>query len=103
MSGFAILYVRGLAHLRNRQSDKADDTFRRIIEHRGMDPAAPEWVLAHLGLAHGYAMQLADRNQTKDAWSKTRTAYEAFFTLCKQADPNFPPLQEAKREYAKLQ
>jgi hypothetical protein len=102
MGGLEILYVRGLAHLKNRQWDEAASTFRRIIEHRGMYPEAPEWLLAHLGLARAYAMQL-DAHQTKDASNKTHSAYQAFLTLCKQADPNFPPLQEGKAEYAKLQ
>ena len=101
--GIQILYIRGLIYLKNGQSDEAARAFRRIIEHRGISPDAPEWVLAHLGLARAYAQQLADHNQSKDAPSKTRTAYEAFFALCKEADSSFPRLQEAKREYAKLQ
>jgi len=102
-AGFRILYIRGLICLKNGRSDEATSAFHQIIEHRGISPDAPEWTLAHLGLARAYAMQLADHNQTGDASSKPRTAYEAFFALCKQADPNFALLQEAKREYAKLQ
>lgn len=102
-SGFRILYIHGLIYLKNGQSDEAASAFRRIIEHRGISPDAPEWVLAHLGLARAYAQQLANHNQSKDASSKTRTAYEAFFALCKDAESSFPQLQEAKREYAKLQ
>jgi hypothetical protein len=33
---------------------------------------------------------------------KARTAYEDFFTLWKDADPDIPVLKEAKAEYAKL-
>ncbi len=101
--GIQILYIRGLICLKNGQSDEAASAFRRIIEHRGISPEAPEWALAHLGLARADARQLADHNQSKDASSKTRTAYEAFFVLCKDADSSFPRLQEAKKEYAALQ
>jgi hypothetical protein len=34
---------------------------------------------------------------------KTRTAYQDFFALWKDADPDIPILKEAKAEYAKLQ
>jgi hypothetical protein len=34
---------------------------------------------------------------------KTRTAYEDFLTLWKDADPDVPILIQAKAEYAKLQ
>ena len=34
---------------------------------------------------------------------KTRNAYEDFFTLWKDADPDIPILMNAKAEYAKLQ
>jgi eukaryotic-like serine/threonine-protein kinase len=34
---------------------------------------------------------------------KSRTAYQDFFNLWKDADPDIPILKEAKAEYAKLQ
>ena len=33
---------------------------------------------------------------------KSRNAYQDFFALWKDADPDIPVLQEAKAEYAKL-
>jgi hypothetical protein len=33
---------------------------------------------------------------------KAKTAYQDFFTLWKDADPNIPILKQAKTEYAKL-
>ncbi len=51
--------------------------------------------LSHLGLARAYALQ-------GDA-AKANTAYNDFFTLWKDADPDIPILQQAKAEYAKLQ
>jgi hypothetical protein len=35
-------------------------------------------------------------------YESTRAAYNDFFTLWKDADPNIPILQQAKAEYAKL-
>jgi hypothetical protein len=34
---------------------------------------------------------------------KARTAYQDFFALWKDADPDIPILKQAKAEYAKLQ
>jgi hypothetical protein len=50
---------------------------------------------SHLGLARAYAI-------SGDA-AKARTAYQDFFALWKDADPDIPILKEAKAEYAKLQ
>jgi hypothetical protein len=35
--------------------------------------------------------------------TKVRAAYQDFFTLWKDADPDIPILKEAKAEYARLQ
>jgi hypothetical protein len=48
-----------------------------------------------LGQGRAYAL-------TGDA-AKSRTAYQDFFTLWKDADPDIPILKQAKAEYAKLQ
>jgi hypothetical protein len=50
--------------------------------------------LAHLGLGRAYAMA--------GDTSKARGAYQDFFALWKDADPDIPILKEAKAEYAKL-
>ena len=55
----------------------------------------PLFVLAHLGLARAYALQ-GQRD-------KSRAAYQEFFNLWKDADPDIPIYQQAKAEYAKLQ
>jgi eukaryotic-like serine/threonine-protein kinase len=52
-------------------------------------------LLAHLGLGRAYA--LAGDN------AKACTAYQNFFALWKDADPDLPMLQQAKSKYAKLQ
>jgi len=48
-----------------------------------------------LGLARAYAL-------SGDS-VKSRTAYQNFFALWKDADPDIPILKQAKAEYAKLQ
>jgi hypothetical protein len=39
----------------------------------------------------------------RQAGRRTRSAYQDFFALWKDADPDIPILKEAKAEYAKLQ
>src|SRR5271169_2753374 len=67
---------------------------REILEHRSAAPFAPLQVLAHLGLARALALNGDNQN--------SKRAYEEFFTLWKDADPDIPILKEAKAEYAKL-
>jgi hypothetical protein len=50
--------------------------------------------LAHLGMARAYALQ--------GDTAKARVAYQDFFALWKDADPDVPVLNAAKSEYAKL-
>jgi eukaryotic-like serine/threonine-protein kinase len=55
---------------------------------------APIGALAHLGMGRAYALQ----GET----AKARAAYQDFFTLWKNADPDVPALIAAKAEYTKL-
>jgi len=87
--------VRGEAHLQLKHGAEAAAEFRSIIDHRGELADAPLYPLAHLGLARA----LASENDQAGAVD----AYLAFFALWKDADPNLLPLQEARREYARLQ
>jgi len=50
--------------------------------------------MAHLGLARAYASQ-------REA-SESRHEYEALFALWKNADPDLPAMQQARREYSQL-
>jgi hypothetical protein len=50
--------------------------------------------LAHLQIARAYILS--------GDTAKAKAAYQDFFTLWKDADPNVPILKEAKAEYAKL-
>jgi len=69
--------------------------FQRITEHRGVSPLSLEYALAHVALARAYILT----GNTANA----RTAYQDFFALWKDADPDIPILKQAKAEYAKLQ
>ena len=88
------VYVRGEAYLAAHRGSEAAAEFQKIIEHRGLVWNEAIGALAHLGLAHAYVLQ----GET----AKARIAYNDFFTLWKDADPDIPILKEAKAEYAKL-
>jgi serine/threonine protein kinase/Flp pilus assembly protein TadD len=87
-------YLRGEAYLAARQSAPAEAEFQKILDHPGVVQTNPIGALAHLGLGRAYA--LAGDN------AKAKTAYQDFFALWKNADPDIPLLQQAKAEYAKL-
>ena len=93
--GLFPIYVRGLAYLQAKRGTEAAAEFQKIVGHRGIAPTVPEHSLAKLGLGRAYAMS--------GDTSKARAAYQDFFALWKDADPDIPILKEAKAEYAKLQ
>jgi tetratricopeptide (TPR) repeat protein len=84
------IYVRGQAYLASHQGAEASAEFEKILNWRGVVLNEPIGALAHLGLARAYAMQ----SET----TKARAAYQDFFTLWKDADPDIPVLQQAKTE-----
>ncbi|MDQ1409341.1 MAG: eukaryotic-like serine/threonine-protein kinase, partial [Acidobacteriaceae bacterium] len=88
------VYVRGEAFLASHQGAQAAAEFQKIVDRRGVVANEPIGALAHLGLARSYAL-------AGDA-AKSRTAYNAFLALWKDADPNIPILKEANSESAKL-
>ena len=87
-------YVRGQAYLHLRQGKEAAEQFQNILNHRGICGTLVTCSLAHLGL--GRARALSGDN------AGARTAYQDFFALWKDADPDVPILKEAKAEYTKL-
>jgi len=89
------VYVRGQAYLQLREGRQAAAEFQKMIDHRGIIQNAPIGALARLGLGHAYALQ--------GDMAQARIAYQDFFALWKDADPDIPILKEAKAEYAKLQ
>ena len=87
-------YLRGIAFLRQNAGPEAMNEFQKILDRRGWFDTSPFFPLAHLGLARAAAL-------AGDA-AKSRRAYEDFFALWKDADPNIPILIEAKKEYEKI-
>jgi DNA-binding winged helix-turn-helix (wHTH) protein len=89
-------YVRGLAYLANRQGKEAATEFQKMIDYRVLLlDDAPHGSLAHLQLGRAFALQ--------GDTARARAAYQDFFNLWKDADPDIPILKQAKAEYAKLQ
>jgi tetratricopeptide (TPR) repeat protein len=91
---FPIAYLRGQIHLNQQRGTDAAAEFQKILDHRGWQPTSPFYSLAHLGLARA-ALLNGDT-------ARARQAYQVFFGLWKDADPDVPVLQEARREYEKL-
>ena len=89
------VYLRGEAYLAAKQGSAAVNEFQKILDHAGVVGNEPLAALALLGLGRAYAL-------AGDS-AKSKTAYQDFFALWKDADPGVPILKQAKAEYAKLQ
>ena len=89
-----VLYLRGYSYLAAGQNKEAQTDFQKILDHPGIVVNSQIGSLAHLGLGRSLAA-------AGDS-SKSRTAYQDFFALWKDADPNIPILKQAQSEYAKL-
>jgi eukaryotic-like serine/threonine-protein kinase len=88
-------YVRGQAYLLEHNGPAAAAEFQKLLDHRGIVANFVTGSLAHLQIGRAYAMA--------GDTAKAKAAYQDFFTLWKDADPDIPILKEAKAEYAKLQ
>jgi eukaryotic-like serine/threonine-protein kinase len=88
------VWVRGEAFRASGQGSEAAREFQKILDHRGVVMFEPIGALAHLGMARAYALQ--------GDTAKAHVAYQDFFALWKDADPDIPILITAKAEYAKL-
>lgn len=91
---FNLAWMSGQAYLHLKQGPNAAREFQKIIDHRERNPLSPFWPLAHLGLARASALAGDLEN--------ARQAYQSFFTIWKDADPNLPLLVEAKKEFERL-
>jgi tetratricopeptide (TPR) repeat protein/tRNA A-37 threonylcarbamoyl transferase component Bud32 len=88
------LYLRALTFLKAGQGTEAVQAFQRPLALRnwlGTDVLLP---YDQLGLARAYAAA-GDKVHS-------RTAYQDFFAIWKDADPDVPVLRDAKAEYAKV-
>jgi eukaryotic-like serine/threonine-protein kinase len=95
--GFSLypVYLRGEAYLAAEQGSAAAVEFQKILDHPGVVANEIIGALAHLQLGRAWALS--------GDTSMARNAYQNFFSLWKEADPDIPILKQAKTEYAKLQ
>ena len=94
IGGLYPVYVRGQAYLATHNGPAAAVEFQKILDHRGIVQNLPLGALAHLQLGRAYAMA--------GDTAKAKAAYQDFFTVWKDADPDIPILKEAKADYAKV-
>jgi serine/threonine protein kinase len=87
-------YVRGQAYLQAHNGTAAAAEFQKLLDHRGIVGNFVTGPLAHLEIGRAYAM-------AGDS-AKAKAAYQEFFAIWKDADPDIPILKDAKAEYAKL-
>ncbi len=88
------VYLRGESYLAAKDGSAAITEFQKILDHSGVVGNEPIGALAHLGLGRAYAL-------SGDS-AKAKTAYQDFFALWKNADPDISLLSQAKAEFAKL-
>jgi len=88
-------YVRGQAYLLAHNGTAAATEFQKMLDHRGIVGNFVTGSLAHLQIGRAYAIA--------GDTAKAKAAYQDFFTLWKDADPDIAILKEAKAEYGKLQ
>ena len=88
------VYLRGEAYLSAGQGVQARAEFQKILDNRGVVVNCWAGSLGWLGQA---------RAQTLAGYtSAAKAAYQQFFDLWKDADPDVPVLKAARAEYAKL-
>jgi tetratricopeptide (TPR) repeat protein len=87
-------YVRGVSYLKAQKGPEAAQEFQKILDLAGF--FGPDVVVsaAHLGLGRAHALQ---HNA-----AEARIAYQDFFAIWKNADPDVPLLKQAKAEYEAL-
>jgi tetratricopeptide (TPR) repeat protein len=101
-SHFDAVYLRGLAYLRLHKGAEAVIEFQKIVDHKGANWGStwryPYWgqfySLSYLGMARGSALA--------GDMVKARKAFQDFFELWKDADPEIRVLSQARAEYANL-
>jgi len=89
------VYVRGEAYLLLHRGKDAAGEFQKFLDYRGIVVNCPLGALARLQLGRAYALMGES--------AKARQAYQGFFTLWRDADPDLLILRQARTEYTKLQ
>jgi hypothetical protein len=94
MRAFDTPYLRGRIYLAAKDGDHAALEFRKILGHPDIEPTSPLRPLAELGLARALRLQ-NDRAGSLNAYGRLLVDW-------KDADPDLPPLHEARMEFAAL-
>jgi tetratricopeptide (TPR) repeat protein len=94
LRSFDVPAMTGRAYLMAKKPALAETSFRKIIDHPGIEPLSYNYPLAQLGLARALAQQgkLVDATQV----------YKVVLAIWRDADPDLLRLRDAKAEYAKL-
>ena len=87
-------YVRGMAYLRLSRPRQAVAEFQKLIDHPYFVGWGVTGALAYLQMGRAYRMA-----GDLDA---SRKSYERFLAIWKDADPDLPLFQDAKKEYVAL-
>ena len=105
MSCLHPIYFRGEAFLAAGQGNAAAAGFKKILEHSGIVWNCWTGVLAHLGVARANALEsrTSPGADADAAHIRALAAYKGFLALWNDADPDIPPLKQAKAEYTTLQ
>jgi serine/threonine protein kinase/tetratricopeptide (TPR) repeat protein len=94
LGGLHSAYVRGEALVAAHRYSEAVAEFQKLLDHRGIVGLDPIGALAHVQLGRTFALS--------GDLAKSKTAYQNFLTLWKDADPDIPILAQARTAYAKL-
>ncbi len=98
-----VAYLRGLAYLRLRKGAEAAAEFQKVLDHKGASWGST-WLYPNWGLYYSISyLGLARASALAGDTAKASKAFQDFFALWKDADPDLPNLKQAKAEYAKLQ
>ena len=92
--GYTNNYIRGSLYLHQRMGNEAAAEFKKIFENPAIDLFSPVHAMARLCLGRALAL-------TGDT-AGARKAYQDFFALWKDADPDLPALVQARKEYEQL-
>jgi eukaryotic-like serine/threonine-protein kinase len=95
LGGLHSAYVRGEAFMAAHDYAAAAAEFQKILDHRGIVGLDPIGALARLQLGRAFALS--------GDLANSKTAYQDFLTMWKDADHDIPILTQAQAEYVKLQ
>jgi tetratricopeptide (TPR) repeat protein len=88
-------YMRGQAFLQSHNGTAAIVEFQKMLDHRGIVQNGVTGALVHLQIGRAYALA--------GDTAKAKGAYQDFYDIWKDADPDIPILKQAKAECARLE